>query len=89
MLHFLLADFIRQRRLRAGEKTKKGAQIGTVGGDGILGQPPLDGQVAEKIRQVRGKGGGVQGRVADKRGKTNAPTADRWGMLFTSDFSIG
>jgi len=90
LLHFFLADFIRQQRFRASEKTEKGAQIGAIGGDGILGQPPLNGQVAQEIRQVCGKGGVVQGRVDDgKGGIKKCPRADRWGVLLKSDFSIG
>ena len=90
MLHRLLADCIWQRWFQRGEKTEEGTQIGAIGGDGIFGQPPLNGQVAEKIRQVCGKGGAVQGRVDDgKGGIKKCPRADRWGMLLKSDFSIG
>ncbi|WP_157469862.1 hypothetical protein [Desulfobulbus elongatus] len=45
--------------------------------------------MTQEIRQVVDKGGGVQGRVKKKGGKTNAPTADRWGALLKPGFSTG
>jgi len=50
LLHCLLADCIRPGGVQAGEETEKGAQIRAIGGDGILGQSPLNGQVAQEIR---------------------------------------
>jgi hypothetical protein len=55
MLDLLLFDALRSGGGGAGEKSKKGFEIGLIGCDSIPGEPTLNGQVLQEKRQVIGK----------------------------------
>lgn len=78
----------RSFRLCAGDKAKKRVQISGVGGNGVCGEPSLDGQMLQEMLQMFEMFGELQGRGA-RGDKKKAPTVNRRGNQFKPDFSSG
>ncbi len=71
--------FLANRALEVGsllvKKTKEKLQVGTVGGNGIVGKPSLHRQVLEEKRQVFTVVRGLQGRnPGGKKAPTESPS---------------
>ena len=62
-------------------------QVSAVGGNGVCGEPSLDGQILQEMLQMFKMFGELQGRGA--RGDKKAPTVTRRGNQFKPDFSSG